>query len=149
MAYLSGGPLPFAKRNLDFVQKKLHSSYQTMSLQSRSKSSPCVLHIKIDIVSEMLVSLIPNHLFHSPVAHSLKIALQKPLSFSTFALQASALYCNVHIKLDVKFCAQARLFTKVVKSSEASLQNCVFVTSRPFKNTVRYFNSCFWAYEFS
>ena len=82
-------------------------------------------------------------------SHSLKIALQKTLSFSTFALQTSTLYCNLHIKLDVKFCAQARLFLKVAKPSEASLPNCVFTTFRPFKNAVRYDNSGFRACAFS
>ena len=51
------------------------------------------------------------------------------------------LYCNLHIKLDIKFCAQARLFLKVAKPCEASLPNCVRATLAPFKNIVRCVNS--------
>ena len=51
------------------------------------------------------------------------------------------IYCNFNIKLDIKFCAQARLFLKVAKSCEASLPNCVRATLAPFKNIVRCVNS--------
>ena len=149
LALLKRGPPPFAKQNLCFFQKMLHSSCQTMSAQSLLQS--CCVFCKSKSMSSLkcLFRLHQTTFFTPRRSHPLKIALQKTLSFSTFALQTSTLYCNLHIKLDVKFCAQARLFLKVAKPSEASLPNCVFTTFRPFKNAVRYDNSGFWACAFS
>ena len=79
---------------------------------------------------------------------NLKIASQKTLSFLTFTSKMSILYCNLHIKLDIKFCAQARLFLKVAKPCEASLPNCVRATLAPFKNIVRCVNSVFGLLDF-
>ena len=69
--------------------------------------------------------------------------IEKTLSFLTLASKMLILYCNLHIKLDINFCAQARWFLKVAKPCEASLLNCVRATLPPFKNIVRCVNSVF------
>ena len=69
--------------------------------------------------------------------------IEKTLSFLTFASKMLILYCNLHIKLDIDFCAQARWFLKVAKPREASLLNCVRDSVPPFKTTVRCVNSVF------
>ena len=58
------------------------------------------------------------------------------------------LYCNLHIKLDINFCAQARWFSKVAKPCEAALLNCVPATLPPFKNIVRCVNSVLRTLDF-
>ena len=120
-----------------FFQKVLHSSCQTMTPQNRLHFSPVFCISKSMSFLECWFRL-HQTIFSTPRwSHSLKIALQKTLSFSTFALQTSTLYCNLHIKLDVNFCCYLQRSVKVTKPSEASLQNCVFATFRPFKNIVR------------
>ena len=69
--------------------------------------------------------------------------IEKTLSFLTLASKMLILYCNLHIKLDIDFCAQARWFLKVAKPCEASLLNCVRDSVPPFKTTVRCVNSVF------
>ena len=55
-----------------------------MTPQSVCESCPCVLHIKIDVVSEMLVSLTPNYAFHPPVVPHLENRHAKTIEFFNF-----------------------------------------------------------------